>query len=534
MDETNEFIQLCKKFNYDLLQKHILNNNLNKNDYRKGFENIFINFKTCNNDEVIYYIYIIRYFIKYLEKNQILKLFDEINKKSDEYIDNKFLVSSLKSLSIYCNKHINTKNINKKIELLLDSLKITNNEKKIVFYLKEISIYLDKTANKRINYKNTIETLLSILENDDMKKNELFLKIINKCKMYGKITNSELESILLLVNKNIYSYIYFLNNTYDEKDKILQFMFNMGYENKSFEEIDTLNLKRGFITGINKNNKNYLLKYQPNKSVMELIINCYLQSHKYNNFLLPNNFYINEDKSYFYVIEKYKTDLHKYFNILESNHKTLSFKNILYIIKFIIDSISILHKHNIIHSDFKLENIVLNIDDDYNIKDIKIIDFDVGLFNIIPEYLNNVSEKYQKILQNKKTRGTRIYMIKDKEMCLNNDIFSLGVISLILMYKNMKLFLAYSKKLENKKLIKKLATFRNDIEKNDIKLKLLKTIETIVDKNCVKKVKKSENFIFLDESNDIHKYKLYQNFIIDCLECKYNIEELKEIYKELF
>ena len=292
---------------------------------------------------------------------------------------------------------------------------------------------------------------------------------------------------------------------------------------------------------MSKNNKNYLLKYQPNKSVMELIINCYLNLQNYDNFLLPNYFFINEDNSYFYIIEKYNTDLHKYFNILESNNKTLSFKNILSITKFIIDSISILNKHNIIHSDFKLENIVLNIDDEQNIKDLKIIDFDVGLFNIIPDYLNNVSEKYQKILKNKKTRGTRIYMIKDTEMSFNNDIFSMGVISLILMYKNIKLFLAYSKKLENRKIIKKLASFRNDIEDHEVKIKLLNLIENIVDKNCVKKItkrkwtnNKPENFVFFDENNNINKYKLYQEFILDCIGCKYNIEELKEKYNELF
>jgi len=555
-----EILDICKNFNssfsikiidrnYNLLKNYFenkINNDLKKSDYKQGYEHIFVYFKNCDNeDEVIYYIYIIRFFIKYLEKPDILKLLDEINKKTDKYINNKFLVSSLKSLLIYCNKYINNKNINKKIDSILDVLKITNNEKRIIFYLNKISIYLDKTAHNKINYKNIIEILNNIYKSaDNYKSSELFLKLINKCKMYGKITNSEIESILLLVNKNIYSYIYFLNNKdniYDEKDKTLKFILNFGYENKKFEEIDILNLKRGFITGLNKNNKNYLLKYQPNKSVMELIINCYLNSQNYTNFLLPNYFFINEDNSYFYIIEKYNTDLHKYFNILESNNKTLSFKNILTITKFIIDSISILHKHNIIHSDFKLENIVLNIDDEHNIKDLKIIDFDVGLFNIIPEYLNNVSEKYQKILKNKKTRGTRIYMIKDTEMSFNNDIFSMGVISLILMYKNMKLFLAYSKKLENRKIIKKLASFRNEIEEHEVKIKLLDLIETIVNKNCVKKItkrkwtnNKPENFIFFDENNNINKYKLYQQFILDCLECKYNIEELKEKYNKLF
>jgi hypothetical protein len=216
-----EILDICKNFNstssikiidrnYKLLKNYFenkINNNLKKSDYKQGYEHIFLYFKNCNNeDEVIYYIYIIRFFIKYLEKSDILKLLDEINKKTDKYINNKFLVSSLKSLSIYCNKYINNKNINKKIESILDVLKITNNEKRLIFYLNKISIYLDKTANNKINYKNIIETLNNIYKplDDIYKSSELFLKLINKCKIYCKITNSELENILLLVNKNIY------------------------------------------------------------------------------------------------------------------------------------------------------------------------------------------------------------------------------------------------------------------------------------------------------------------------------------------
>ena len=216
-----EILDICKNFNstssikiidrnYKLLKNYFenkINNNLKKSDYKQGYEHIFLYFKNCNNeDEVIYYIYIIRFFIKYLEKSDILKLLDEINKNSDKYINNKFLVSSLKSLLIYCNKYINTKNINKKIDSILDALKITNNEKRIIFYLNKTSIYLDKTANNKINYKNIIETLNNIYKplDDIYKSSELFLKLINKCKIYCKITNSELENILLLVNKNIY------------------------------------------------------------------------------------------------------------------------------------------------------------------------------------------------------------------------------------------------------------------------------------------------------------------------------------------
>ena len=175
------------------------------------------------------------------------------------------------------------------------------------------------------------------------------------------------------------------DNLLIEKDNVLIFLKNIGYNIKSFKDIDSLKLKRGFIQGLVNNNKEYLLKYQPNKSLMELILNTYLMSLNYSNFLIPQYFFINNDNSYFYIIEKYNTDLYKYYNLLESNNKILSFKSIINITTFIINSIEILHKNNIIHSDLKPENIVININNEHEIIDLKIIDFDVGLFNIIPD-----------------------------------------------------------------------------------------------------------------------------------------------------
>ena len=158
----------------------------------------------------------------------------------------------------------------------------------------------------------------------------------------------------------------------------------------------------------------------------------------FTNFLIPIMFIVNSDNSYFYIIEKYHTDLNKYFNILHENNKILSFDKILEITLFLIKSISILHKNNMIHCDLKLENIIVNIDENDNIKELKIIDFDVSVFNSIPKKIDNISEKYKKILNNKKQRGTRIYMLKNESMEFNNDIYSLGVVLLILLYKNIK------------------------------------------------------------------------------------------------
>jgi serine/threonine protein kinase len=253
--------------------------------------------------------------------------------------------------------------------------------------------------NSYLTIINTVENII-YSENILITNIELFLELINKCKKNITIQDNELEKILYKIDNNIYDYIFFLNNSNNlmiDNEKINIFLSKLNYIKKNFKEIDKLNLKRGFIQGLSKDNKNYLLKYQPNKSVMELVLNCYMNVIKSNNFLIPNMFFINSDNSYFYIIQKYNTDLHKYFNILEENNKILKFNDIINIISFIINSIEILHENNIIHCDLKLENIVINIDKNLNIKEIKIIDFDVGLFNNVPKELSGVTEKYQKI-----------------------------------------------------------------------------------------------------------------------------------------
>ena len=150
---------------------------------------------------------------------------------------------------------------------------------------------------------------------------------------------------------------------------------------------------------------------------------------------------------------------------MEFKQKILTFEEIIHIAKFILNSIKILHKNNIIHSDLKLENIVLNVDDNCKMESLKIIDFDVGLFDIIPDSLKPIPEKYEKIFNNKKPRGTRIYMIKDKPMSFQNDIFGFGVILLILLYKNIKILLTMKKTIKCQNFKKKMGLMRESIEK---------------------------------------------------------------------
>lgn len=532
------FTELCKIPN---IHYKFIKNCINKNlDINKSFIYILNKFQNSTSENILNNINIIKLFIKYIDKNNINIIRNDINNKLQLYDNDKKIYSSLKLLSIYISK--NYINNSYRIYNLLNIIKSTKDNEIIIYNLNKLSNkYLNKYED--INYNYIVNSINNIIYNKDiniLNNIKLLLDLINKCKNFGNIIKNDLESILLKCDKNIGNYIYFLNNNDNlliEKDNVLIFLKNFGYDIKSFKDIDSLKLKRGFIQGLVNNNKEYLLKYQPNKSLMELILNTYLKSLNYSNFLIPQYFFINNDNSYFYIIEKYNTDLYKYYNLLESNNKILSFKSIINITIFIINSIETLHKNNIIHSDLKPENIVININNEHEIIDLKIIDFDVGLFNIIPDKLNPIPEKYTKILNNKKPRGTRIYMLKDKNVTFNNDIFGFGVILLILLFKNIKILLSIEKKKlindtqNNKKKIIKLQVFikrlnilRDSIEKNDSKIKILNIIDTYMNKS------ENNTLNFFSDNDDILKFKEYKNLIIDCINMKLNINEIKDKY----
>ena len=515
------FLELSKIPNIDhKIIKNCIKNNENL-DLDKSFLYILDNFKNENNN-ILNDIETLKYYIKTNNKDLNDLLSFEINNKLQIYNNNKNIYSSLKLLIIIINK--------KDIDLLLMQIKLTNNMKRIFFYINKITNYIDK--NKDLNITSIIEAIESILYNKDIiKKNNIepLISLINKCKNYGNIINNDLERILKKIDPNINNYIYFLNNKdnlFNEKEKINDFLINLSYQKKSFKEIDNLNLKRGFIQGLQKDDKNYLLKYQPNKSLMELVLNCYIKVLNETNFLIPLNFFINEDNSYFYIIEKYDTDLYKYFHLLESNNKIIKFNEIINITKFIMNSVDKLHKNNIIHSDLKPENIVLNLNKDLQIDTLKIIDFDVGLFNSIPSILIPIPKKYEKVLNNKKPRGTRIYMLKNEKMEFKNDIFAIGVILIVILYKNIKNLLSYKKKENNKKslkiqnFIKKMNILKDTIDKKESKIKLLDLMEIIL--------KKESSFGFFDENN-FDNFLLYKKIILDCI----NTENLSIILEKI-
>ena len=567
------------------LQKELLNNT-------KSFEYIFNSFENCNIDNIYKNINNIKKLLKNIKINEKKLIINEIQKKTETFINNKKIVSTLKSLLIECYKSKPNENTVEKITTsknisisensnsnidsitqLLEIINTENNINKINYYIKKYNKNNSNNTKNIINYKKIIIALENKFYNNQNNQNNennfILLKLINifhqkynnlslnnkngNNKNYQQEDNdyldpfgdskndiiyidvSNLEKCLYNIDKNIYNYIYFINNkinntySFQDKNSIINFIDKIGYSSKKCEEIDNLNLKRGFIQGIicNDTKKDYLLKFQPNKSVMELIINIYIRTINDNHyFLLPKYIFINRDNSYFYFIKKYNVDLNKYFNILEKNKKLFLLENIIEIIHFLLNGANLLHKNNIIHGDLKLENIVVKVNNNNEIIDKKIIDFDVSLFNIIPENIKNISKKIDKILNNKTPRGTKTYMFKDELMSQNSDIYSIGVIALVLLYKSIKLMLFLDNKQKNSNSIKKLSIIRKTLDNDKSKIKMLSSIEKIITNN------KYSYF----SNNNIDLFIKLQLFIKESIniENKYTVDEFLFNYSEIF
>ena len=512
-----------------------------KNSYIYIINN-FINSKIENIENNINCI---KLFLPYLENQDIQNIRNETNILADKFIAHKNTVSSLKAFHIYINKNRNNLHSydkqSSRVTSHISCIENTDNIKRIIFHLKNIlKIYpLEKIYISKII--NIINAKINKYENSELSENNIFYfyKFINHIKNYeNNYQKSDLEKILKSCDKSYYNYIYLLSENSKQpissKEISLDFISKIGYIKKDFPEIDALNLKRGFIQGISdKSNMDYLLKYQPNKSIMEVFINSYLKSidkksnPELNLFLFPKYFFINNDHSYFYIIEKYKSDLYKYFDILTSKNIIMKFSEILRIQQFMMNAVKFLHSHKIIHTDLKPDNIVINYDSNYNITDMKVIDFDVSIFDAIPTALNNTYKPFIKKFNNKKQRGTRVYMIEHEIVNFKNDIFSMGVIILILLYKMMKMIVFVKKKKINdsynksmifiyQNIIRKINLLKDKIEQHQSKIKIINLMETFFKDN-----------IFDD--GDFNKFNILKLFILDCINVNKNNMDIYQL-----
>ena len=342
---------------------------------------------------------------------------------------------------------------------------------------------------------------------------------------FRKNKKNNLEKLIFASNNKISFHskpktIYLENfDIHDEYDKILSFLKKFEYSSKNDK---VKKLKRGFLFEMIKNTQSYIIKYQPNKSFSEIIMNKYLSkyNHLKNYLLYPDYIFINKNNSYFYIIQKYNCDL---FQFMKKRKNCLKDTQIIQIIQFLITIIYQLHTINIIYGDIKLENIIINHDSN-KIKDIKLIDFDVSLFDEIPNEFNQFDPKILALFENKKPRGTKIYMCSNKTMSKGNDIYSIGVFIIIFLYKNvMKMLHENEETISDSLLVKifnKLIFYKNKLEDDEYKLKLIKYIFRIYNDRRFKhywkheiSMKKIYTHVKKCIRQEINSYELYHEFV---------------------
>jgi len=468
---------------------------------------------------------------KYYEKyNNLENQIDDIQHNSEYYEIlstlkedlstiklNKDLVNKSKSLMIKINKSKNIiqekktleKYINKKIKQL-DSNNIQYLNSIIKKYKEYFHIDYDTLNSK-------IESI--IFESTHFKYLDFYSTINSKKSKQNNL--QKLISCIKFSDPSIFDpKIIFLENfnTFDSFNSISSFItkFNFIQSNLSQKM-----LKRGFIFETKRNYVPYILKYQPNKSFMEILINKYISKYPYlkENILIPNYFFINKNNSYFYIIQKYDTDL---FSYVKKKKDPMTSNEILFILKSLINVIFHLHKINIIYADVKLENFVVNTLNG-QINDIKLIDFDVSLFDELPSEFSEFDFKIQKLLNNKKPRGTKLYMANNDVMKKSNDIYSISTFIILLLYKNIIKILKHNKQnlSENllSKILKRLNYFKNNLENDLNKKKLIKYIFRIYND---KRFKHYWN-------NDLHIKTIYQ-LTKKCIDQNIDIIELYSIF----
>ena len=389
--------------------------------------------------------------------------------------DNKYLVNKSKSLMIKINKSNNIINNKKNIENHLNEKikSIDNIDLNLIKSIKfKYKIYLN------LDYDILNSKIEKFIEKNNKFKYLNFYSVIN----FKKKSKNNLQKLISSINTDksfidnpkiiFMDYI----NLLESYDSISKYIYKFNYK---YSSLSKKILKRGFMFEVSKKNKKYILKYQPNKSFMEILVNKYLSKYNYLSeyILFPEYFFINRNNSYFYIIQKYDYDLFTYIKLKKN---FLDTNEIIYIIQFLITTIFHLHNLNIIYADIKLENFIVNVIDN-KINDIKLIDFDVSLFENLPKEFTNFDPKIIKLLENKKPRGTKFYQSSNNSMEKSNDIYSIGTFIIILLYKN-TLKMLHKSNYENisenllSKIFYKLTSYKNKLEDDIYKKKLMKYI----------------------------------------------------------
>ena len=368
-----------------------------------------------------------------------------------------------------CCSYLNTRTDEKKIkELCTQFIEEKDLSKASILYEK---IFISKDLLKLHTYdkqKKTIQLIKSkCLEIIQSSKKNQFKSLCNLNKLYtDRLLKTPIYSVFQAISPDITENHYFcidwdtspvekpseqftqpIERYFSEKKNIYSLLEKIGFKKISIPQIDHIHLKKGFIGCVENNKKKYIVKYQPLKSYNELLISNYVKKKCEEDisiqslFVFPEFVFLLGDFSYFMVMPKYHCNLNSYFSLLEKKNIRFKFENFIKVLSVVIKSVLFLKSINIVHADLKLDNIVLNLDKDFNIIDARIIDFDVSLFMPVPEEIKSLCHYslFSKVLESQKVRGTRLYICPEKKtMNFENDVYTIGILCLMVFFKMIK------------------------------------------------------------------------------------------------
>ena len=338
-------------------------------------------------------------------KNQIKKYFS-VNKlrKKENIKDNENISKEsyespeFKNSNTYNFKDKNNDNhfYNKKINLKVISDKNEEKDKNKENIYNKINAYnFNESENKEDKiYKNSINNIIKGLENILEDKNESNFNVSNNTvkKRPIEVNNSKNELSFISCSKSsIYDVNYYMNESNKLSEHIKEyFKINKKYP---YSKIDfykfgrkigqgafgKVNIGLHILTGRVVAIKSFKKQNCTEKN-MERIINERDIMKELNNKNIIKILDYFEDENYIFIVMEYINGGNLY-SFIKKRMK-LKEKMAKYIFKQIISAINYIHKHNIVHKDIKLENILLDIN-----HGIKICDFGIAKKVYSPDQL---------------------------------------------------------------------------------------------------------------------------------------------------
>ena len=313
-----------------------------------------------------------------LIKKEALKYNENTSKESKESPENK----KSNTYNYKYNSNDNNSN-NKKINLKV----ISNKNEENIFNkinLHKFNINEDKIKENKI-YNNNINNILKSLENILEDKNESnYNSSKNAPKGKSNNTNNSKNelSFISCSKSSIYDVNYYMNESNKLSEHIKEyFKINKKYPKSKIDfykygrkigqgAFGKVNIGLHILTGRVVAIKSFKKQNCTNKN-MERIINERDIMKELNNKNIIKILDYFEDENYIFIVMEYINGGNLY-SFIKKRMK-LKEKMAKYIFKQIISAINYIHKHNIVHKDIKLENILLDIN-----HGIKICDFGIA------------------------------------------------------------------------------------------------------------------------------------------------------------